>query len=1082
MNINKYILIVAIFLVIIGLSASVCNAAVVPTTKSLQWNYTVNGTLDYFYNRFGEAGWAPALSNPNISINYNIGITNADTGAPIACHSSVPVGTKLKLGFAPHKSDDIYWFGTGYSGDSPYGEWGQHYTSATPITTETKDFVTDEYGIGSTVQLCTGSFYAGTFSAYIPLVVTPPTIKISNTTGMSCDSQLTGNKTDGYFKTCTVTDAGTLNPHFNFGATTGQFYYRYFDSRTDCGAPCTPGPQGNNVPLDSGTDDVSQGPCAGLLNHTSQPFVLNVPAQTIGDSSSPCIITTYIPTDGGCNGDAIGSYTSSEPFPRGGSYCSAGSADPATPADPTSDTPSTWTCQSPNGGNSSETCAATRKRECGGCAPNFIDGACGSANGHIFASTDTSYGPYTQCFAGTSSNIKFVTIWNCLGSGTGHTDDNCTASKAWPADNGACGLANGIGVTSIPTGNLCSAGTATAITGEGPWNWTCEGKNGGATALCSAPIITTPPSCTVNSDCPSGENCIYSSCLPICNTNIFTPPYSSECPSGSECIVGYWMGEKYCAPICDSDSQCPSGKCVDGHCPAPCGSHSGRCEIGECNTTKGYCLPDECGSAATTYPPGSTTYSPYEMCASGKYWPGSYINPFPDQNHPTYYQAQRYTNSFFTGDVDDLTADASGNIWAGERGSNSIAKINPSNGILETYSLGTEKFEEVTADRFGNIWVLTPPTVVNGYTAPANVWLPSSPPPAPQPNNIPYLISVPTWVPGYVIDNLIKLRSDGSIIGTYNIGFIPLGDTSSVSNPDSIIIDASGNIWAAYYNSKTDLGAIAKISSSGNILGTHDFAKNPDGSRIFLASIAVDASGNIWGILSDHYGLDINNLNSVVKLNSNGNIIGTYYLGFRPRSIAADALGNIWVTCNSPYCWFYAQLNSSGNIIKTYNYEYSSTQYGYANEYGANGIKAFDASGNIWNIENYFLYSPAINKLSIDCKSSTKYWRCGDLDCNATLLCDSSPPTSPPSKCTPPPAARCGSAVIEYPVGSKVFPPYNLCFSSSEIATPISPATEITFPTVDTPANWVCKSTEGGADSPTCTATVKAGCYTVPVP
>ncbi len=60
--------------------------------------------------------------------------------------------------------------------------------------------------------------------------------------------------------------------------------------------------------------------------------------------------------------------------------------------------------------------------------------------------------------------------------------------------NGACGSANNIQTTTKPTTNLCSAGTASAVTGIGPWYWTCIGSNGGSTASCSAPkTIISPP-------------------------------------------------------------------------------------------------------------------------------------------------------------------------------------------------------------------------------------------------------------------------------------------------------------------------------------------------------------------------------------------------------------------------------------------------------------------------------------------------------------------------------------------------------------------------------------------------------------
>ncbi|KAB2840761.1 MAG: hypothetical protein F9K47_12855 [Burkholderiales bacterium] len=56
--------------------------------------------------------------------------------------------------------------------------------------------------------------------------------------------------------------------------------------------------------------------------------------------------------------------------------------------------------------------------------------------------------------------------------------------------NGVCGSANGTAVSSAPTSNLCAAGTATGVTGSGPWYWSCLGNNGGANASCSAPVAS----------------------------------------------------------------------------------------------------------------------------------------------------------------------------------------------------------------------------------------------------------------------------------------------------------------------------------------------------------------------------------------------------------------------------------------------------------------------------------------------------------------------------------------------------------------------------------------------------------------
>ena len=54
--------------------------------------------------------------------------------------------------------------------------------------------------------------------------------------------------------------------------------------------------------------------------------------------------------------------------------------------------------------------------------------------------------------------------------------------------NGSCGSSNGGNLFVIPNINLCSIGTATSVTGTGPWNWSCAGVNGGTNAACYADI------------------------------------------------------------------------------------------------------------------------------------------------------------------------------------------------------------------------------------------------------------------------------------------------------------------------------------------------------------------------------------------------------------------------------------------------------------------------------------------------------------------------------------------------------------------------------------------------------------------
>jgi hypothetical protein len=133
--------------------------------------------------------------------------------------------------------------------------------------------------------------------------------------------------------------------------------------------------------------------------------------------------------------------------------------------------------------------------------PKRVFGACGSSNGGSSTSAPTT----NLCSAGTATAVigSGPWTWNCVGS-KGGTTATCSAQLASPSPlppvNGQCGPANGVAVNTAPTTNLCTAGTASAVSGSGPWNWTCAGSNGGSTAVCWA-----PSSSAVNGACGSSN-------------------------------------------------------------------------------------------------------------------------------------------------------------------------------------------------------------------------------------------------------------------------------------------------------------------------------------------------------------------------------------------------------------------------------------------------------------------------------------------------------------------------------------------------------------------------------------------------
>jgi len=117
---------------------------------------------------------------------------------------------------------------------------------------------------------------------------------------------------------------------------------------------------------------------------------------------------------------------------------------------------------------------------------------CGTVN----AGGCTSFEPIARALANqttytdaTATNYPYysyrVVAWNAAGETVATTD--VTTAIADPI-SGVCGTSNGSVFTAAPTTNLCATGTPTAVTGTGPWNWSCTGFNGGSNATCTAQI------------------------------------------------------------------------------------------------------------------------------------------------------------------------------------------------------------------------------------------------------------------------------------------------------------------------------------------------------------------------------------------------------------------------------------------------------------------------------------------------------------------------------------------------------------------------------------------------------------------
>ena len=161
-----------------------------------------------------------------------------------------------------------------------------------------------------------------------------------------------------------------------------------------------------------------------------------------------------------------------------------------TPTDIQGSGPWMWSCVG-SGGGVSVSCSA------GSQARTRVDGACGAA-----ATVATANPSANLCDSGMPSNVygEGPWTWTCSGL-NGGIASSCSAQKnaiaapppPGPAVNGLCGNANGVAAVGQPEDGLCSTGTATGISGNGPWNWNCIGENGGMTVSCTAPLQPPAP-------------------------------------------------------------------------------------------------------------------------------------------------------------------------------------------------------------------------------------------------------------------------------------------------------------------------------------------------------------------------------------------------------------------------------------------------------------------------------------------------------------------------------------------------------------------------------------------------------------
>jgi hypothetical protein len=149
---------------------------------------------------------------------------------------------------------------------------------------------------------------------------------------------------------------------------------------------------------------------------------------------------------------------------------------------------------------------------------------------------------------------------------------------------------------------------------------------------------------------------------------------------------------------------------------------------------------------------------------------------------------------------------------------------------------------------------------------------------------------------------------------------------STVSQPQSIAIDGSGNVWT--FNSSSTSNWVTKLSPLGSVLsGANGYSVGSDVAFPAGQKLAIDQNGNAW----------LTGSTNIYKISGSGTVSafqpdeGSAYYG-----IAVDGSGNVWTnsTSGTPNL---VELSPSGTDL----------HFTSASPIGS-GALAIDASGIVW--------------------------------------------------------------------------------------------------------------------------------------
>lgn len=405
---------------------------------------SVHDARDLYYESTAEMWsglYVQGLDGPtDISVLYHGNVYDDTTGLLVADGSAVSVGTRLRF---EQTLGSISYVTTGTAWDTPFGRWspGAGFPDGPAFVVYVDRYATRHAQCSGEYYVNNGSGIYASTRVYIPFSVNPSTMTVFRDAESREKLSCVGN-------VCTVLSPGAISTNFNFSSTYGKFYYEYdnLPGFPGCHTSWGLGAMRWNLRL-SGRPPVGSGGTVAVIPFPEQTITFNLTA--VGGNAAPAApVITPQPFTGPTSIAHTFSAQASDPEGDQIRYAfdwdNNGSVDAYIP---------------PIGYVASNTLQSTQ---------NPISGQWTL--------------PGTASFkVRTEDNQGGISPW------TGAT------ATLFPVVNGLCGPASGIATSTSPTIGLCTSGTATAVSGSGPFTWGCLGSQGGTNDLsCSAPYVAPP--------------------------------------------------------------------------------------------------------------------------------------------------------------------------------------------------------------------------------------------------------------------------------------------------------------------------------------------------------------------------------------------------------------------------------------------------------------------------------------------------------------------------------------------------------------------------------------------------------------